>query len=218
MVVLCRALSYDAGKGTEVPAPLVLKEGRHGMRWRRALAATALLVGPSVASADQVTIQDFVGEWRGAEVSVDAPEQALKLAPSDLDMTITEANGEFQIRALALGREPDGTLAARPLEASFAPTEVPGVFAFDPGTGSLLSSLFADPAVGNPLKGDTLLWARLQDDTLHVYSLAIDPAGGFALGHSTGRLTDDGMVAKYELRSQNDWVATVQGRLERAGD
>jgi hypothetical protein len=52
-----------------------------------------------------------------------------------------------------------------------------------PGTGSLLSSLFADPAVGNPLEGDTLLWARLQDDALHVYSLAIDPGGGFALEH-----------------------------------
>jgi hypothetical protein len=139
------------------------------------------------------------------------------LAPSDLDMTITEANGGFQIRALALRREPDGTLAARQLEAAFAPTEVPGVFAFDPGSGSLLSSPFADPAVGNPLKGDTLLWARLQDDTLHVCSLAIDPAGGFALEHSTGRLTDDGMVAKYELRSQNDWVATVEVRLERGG-
>jgi hypothetical protein len=188
------------------------------MRCRRALAATALLVGPCAASADQVTIEDFVGEWRGAEVSIDAPAQAPKLVPSDLDMTITEANGGFQIRALTLGREPDGTLAARPLEAAFAPTEVPGVFAFNPGSGSLLSSLFADPTVGNPLKGDTLLRARLQDDTLHVYSLAIDPAGGFALEHSTGRLTDDGMVAKYELRSQNDWVATVEGRLERGGD
>jgi hypothetical protein len=201
-----------------MPASLVSKEERHDMRWRRALAATALLVGPGAASADQLTIRDFVGEWRGTEVNIDAPEQAPKLAPSDLDMTITEANGGFQIRALALGREPDGSLAARPLEAAFAPTDAPGVFAFNPGRGSLLSSLFADPAVGNPLRGDTLLWARLQDDTLHVYSLAIDPGGGFALEHSTGRLTGDGIVARYELRSQNDRIAIVEGRLERAGD
>ena len=187
------------------------------MRWRRALAAIALLVGPGTAAdADQVTLEDFLGEWRGAEVSIDAPEQVPKLAPSDLDMTITETSGGFQIRALGLGREPGGTLTARPFEASFAPTDVPGVFAFDPGTRSLVSSLFADPAVGNPLQGDTLLWARLQDDTLHVYSLAIDPAGGFALEHSTGRLTDDGMAARYELRSQNDRIAVVEGRLERA--
>jgi hypothetical protein len=96
------------------------------MRWRRALSVAALLAGPGAAGADQVTIEDFVGEWRSAEVSIDAPGQAPKLAPSDLDMTITEANGGFQIRALALGREPNGTLAARPLEAAFAPTEVPG--------------------------------------------------------------------------------------------
>ena len=189
------------------------------MSWRRALAATALLVGPCAASADPVTIADFVGEWRGAEVSIDAPEQAPKLAPSDLDMTISEANGGFQIRALALGREPDGS--------SGGPTIGRGVRADRRARGVRLRS--GQPARCCPAcsptrrsairsQGDTLLWARLQDDTLHVYSLAIDPAGGFALEHSTGRLTDDGMVARYELRSQNDRIAIVEGRLERAED
>jgi hypothetical protein len=188
------------------------------MRWRRALAATALLVGPGAASADQVAVADFFGQWRGVEVRVDGAEQAPKLAAPDLDMTITDDNGGFRIRTLALAREPDGTLVARPIDATFAPTEVPGVFAFASGTGSLLSSLFADPAVGNPLEGDTLLWARLQDDVLHVYSLAIDHGGGFTLEHSIGRLTGNGMTTRYQLRSQNDRVVTIEGRLERAGD
>jgi hypothetical protein len=188
------------------------------MGWRHVLAASALLVVSCAASAAEVAIADFFGEWRGVEVSVDDAEQAPKLGPSDLDMAISEEDGGFRIRALALGRELDGTLVARPIDATFAPTAVPGVFAFAPGTGSLLSSLFADPAVGNPLKGDTLLWARLQDDTLHVYSLAIDPGGGFALEHSTGQLTGDGMATRYQLRSQNDRIVTVEGRLERAGD
>jgi hypothetical protein len=188
------------------------------MRWRQMLAATALFMGSAAATAAEVAIEDFFGEWRGVEISVDDGEQAPKLSPSDLDAAITDEDGGFRIRALALGREPDGTLVARPLDATFAPTEVPGVFAFAPAGGSLLSSLFADPAVGNPLEGDTLLWARLQDDALHVYSLAIDRAGGYALEHSTGRLTEDGMAAKYELRSENDQIVTVEGRLERAGD
>ena len=188
------------------------------MGWRHVLAASALLVGSCAASAAEVAIEDFFGTWRGVEVSVDDAEQAPKLGPSGLDMAISEEDGGFRIRALALGRELDGSLVARPIDATFAPTAVPGVFAFAPGTGSLLSSLFADPAVGNPLKGDTLLWARLQDDTLHVYSLAIDPGGGFALEHSTGQLTGDGMATRYQLRSQNDRIVTVEGRLERAGD
>jgi hypothetical protein len=188
------------------------------MTWCHVLAATALLVGSPTASAAEMAIEDFFGEWRGVDVSVDDAEQGPKLSPSDLDMAITDEDGGFGIRALALGREPDGTLVARPLEATFAPTEVPGVFAFAPVGGSLLSSLFADPAVGNPLQGDTLLWARLQDGTLHVYSLAIDRRGGYALEHSTGRLTGDGMATKYKLRSENDQIVTVEGRLERAGD
>ena len=180
------------------------REGKRGMTWRHVLAAIALLVGPCAAHADDVQIEDFFGKWRGVEVDIDGAEQAPKLTPADLDMAITDADGGFGIRAFALGRAPDGTLVGRPIEATFAPTETPGVFAYAPETGSLLSSLFADPAVGNPLEGDTLLWARLQDDTLHVYSLAIDPGGGYALEHSTGQLTGDGMVTRYELRSENE--------------
>jgi hypothetical protein len=188
------------------------------MTWRHVLAATALVVGSPAATAAEVALEDFFGEWRGVDVSVDDAEQGPKLGPSDLDMAITDEGGGFGIRALALAREPDGTLVARPMEATFAPTEIPGVFAFAPAGGSLLSSLFADPAVGNPLEGDTLLWARLLEDTLHVYSLAIDRAGGYALEHSTGRLTGDGITASYELRSENDRIVIVEGRLERAED
>lgn len=187
------------------------------MTWRQALAAIVLLTAPSAVRADDV-VENFLGQWRGVEVSVGGTEEAPKLSPADLDMAITEDDGGFRVRALALGREPDGTMVPRQMDASFAPTETPGVFAFEKDEGGLLSSLFADPAVGNPLDGDTLLWARVADDTLHVYSLAIDRAGGYALEHATGQLAGDGMVTRYELRLQNDRVVTVEGRLERVGD
>jgi hypothetical protein len=187
------------------------------MTWRQALAAIVLLTAPSTARAD-AAIDNFLGQWRGVEVSVGGTEEAPKLSPADLDMAITQENGGFRVRALALGREPDGTMVPRRLDATFAPTDTPGVFAFEPGDGGLLSSLFADPAVGNPLEGATLLWARLADDTLHVYSLAIDRAGGYALEHATGKLAEDGMVTRHELRLHNDRVVTVEGQLERAGD
>jgi hypothetical protein len=187
------------------------------MIWRQALAAMVLLTAPLTARAD-AQIENFLGEWRGVEVNVEDAEPAPKLAPADLDMAITEENGGFRVRALGLGRESDGTLVPRQIDATFAPTETPGVFAFDAGDGGLLSSLFADPSVGNPLEGDTLLWARVAEDTLHLYSLAIDPKGGYALGRSIGELTEDGMVTRYELRLENDRIITVEGRLERAGN
>jgi hypothetical protein len=175
-----------------------------------------LLLSPCATTAAE--IDDFSGEWRGVEVSVAGDKQSLALIPADLDMTITEHGDGFHIRALGVARKPDGSLVPRPAEAAFGPTDTPGVFAFESTAGSLLTSLFADPAVGNPLEGDTLLWARLADDTLHVYSLAIDDRGGFLLDRSTAQLTGDGMVLSYVLRLENDQIVTIDGRLERAGD
>jgi hypothetical protein len=185
------------------------------MIWRQILAAFAFLLVPCAAAA--AGIEDFFGTWQGVEVNVDGPGAIPKLAPADLDMSITGQDGGFRVRAFALGRGADGRLVPRPFDAAFAPTDTPGVFAYKPAAGSLLSSLFADPSVGNPLKGDTLLWARLQDAKLHVYSLAIDGGGGFALDHSTGQLTADGLVTRYVLRLSNDRIVTVEGRLERTG-
>jgi hypothetical protein len=184
---------------------------------RHILAAFALLLAPGAAVATE--IDDFVGDWRGVEVSIDDDAgQSLQLTATDLDMAIAGQDGGFRIRFFGLAREPDGALVLRPLDAIFAPTATPGVFAYEPAAGSLLSRLFADPALGNPLEGDTLLWARVQDDALHVYSLAIDDRGGLALEHATGQLTQDGMTTRYVLRLENEQIVMVEGRLERAGD
>jgi hypothetical protein len=185
------------------------------MIWR-IVVACALLFAPVAASA--AAIEDFFGKWRGVEVVVEGSGRAIEFTPGDLDMEITDHGDGFRIRTHGLGREDAGRVVPRPFDAAFAPTDTPGVFAFEPSGGSLLSSLFADPAVGNPLEGDTLLWARLAADTLHVYSLAIDDRGGFLLEQSTGTLTKDGMATRYDLRLENDQVVTIEGRLERAGD
>ena len=86
-----------------------------------------------------------------------------------------------------------------------------------PAMTSLFSSLFADPATGNPLEGETLLWARLAGSTLTVYSLAIDAQGGFDLDRYARTLTDEGMAVRYTRRIENDVILTVEGRLEPAG-
>jgi hypothetical protein len=185
------------------------------MNWRHILATIALF-SPGAGTAAE--IDDFFGKWRGVELSIDSSEKLPDLTPADLDMAIVDQDGGFQIDGLGLAREADGSIAPRRFDAAFAETGTPGVFAFEPGGGSLLSSLFADPAEGNPLEGDTLLWARLAEDALHVYSLAIDEQGGFVLEHSTGRLTPNGMEMRYLLRLENERIVTMEGHLERAGD
>ena len=185
------------------------------MASRHIVAALGLALAPSAAVA--VDLDDFFGSWRGFEVSIDAPEQSLELKPADLEMSIAGERGGFRLRSFSLARGRDGGLLLRPFDALFVPTETAGVFAYQPAAGSLLSRLFADPSTGNPLEGETLLWARLQDDVLHVYSLAIDERGGFALEHTTAQLTEDGLETDLSLRLENEQIVTVAGRLERAG-
>lgn len=184
------------------------------MKWRHVALVVALALPSAGARADDATIQDFSGSWRGVEVSTSGDDGGLAFTPEDLNVQIRTDGAGFAMSWTGFSRTDDNKLARQEIEASFMPTDRPGVFAFDAGAPSLFSRLFADPATGNPLVGETLLWARLAGPTLTVYSLAIDDRGGFALDRYARSLTDQGMTARHTLRTENDLVLTIDGRLE----
>jgi hypothetical protein len=177
-----------------------------------AMVGALLLAGPAAHGAG---LEDFFGTWRGTEVS--APT-GLDFQADDLDVTIEPYEQGFHMRWTTLDRAgSEAGFTAQPAEASFSDTERVGVYEYDPGGGSLLTSLFAAPATGNPLEGETLLWARLEETALVVYSLSIGSHGGFDLNRYARTLSDDGMVASYRRRIEGSEPILIQGRLERAG-
>ncbi len=186
------------------------------MKWRNVLLMmiAGLALGTTASLADDATIGQFSGGWRGAEVNASG---GLALTPQDLDIRIRPDNDGFRIDWTGFARRDDGQLTREKVEASFSPTDRPGVFAFSPGGKSLLGRLFADPATGNPLKGETLLWARLEGKTLTIYSLAVNSRGGFDLDRYARTLTEDGMTVRYTRRIENEHVLTIEGRLKAAG-
>jgi hypothetical protein len=179
-----------------------------------AMVLGALLLAPPVAKG--AGIEDFFGTWRGTEVAAPA---GLEFQADDLDVVIEPYDGGFRMRWTTLDRAgSEAGFTAQPAEASFSETERAGVYAYDPGGGSLLSSLFAAPESGNPLEGETLLWARLEEAALVVYSLSINPDGGMDLNRYARTLSDDGMVVEYRRRIEGREPIRIKGRLERAGD
>jgi hypothetical protein len=185
------------------------------MAWRHVLLATGLVLVSTIAAADDRSIRDFEGEWHGVEVRTN--DQNLKATPQDLDFRLSPEGDGFHMEWITFERTADGGLERQKADASFAPTDRPGVFAFRPGKTSLFSRLFGDPATANPLEGKTLLWARLDGATLTVYSLAIDDHGGFDLNRCARTLADRQMTVQYTRRSANDVILTLEGRLEKAG-
>ena len=187
------------------------------MRWRHLIVVAGVALVSSHAAADDATIENFAGTWRGAEVEIESPDGELVLEPADLDVQIEGDGGGFQISWTGLVRKDGDAVERQKLDAQFTPTDRPGVFAFAPGGTSLLSRLFADPATGNPLAGQALLWARLAGQTLTVYSLAIDQHGGLELDRYARTLRDGGLDIHYSHRMENNRLVTVEGRAAAEG-
>jgi hypothetical protein len=169
-----------------------------------------LLIGAGAASADQPTIADFYGEWRG----VDARGQG-DVEPGDLSVTIRPDGDGFRMGWTALEIGSGGGVSGRQeVGVSFAPTGKPGVFAYREEPGSMLERLFASPATSNPLEGETLLWARLAGPTLTVYSLALEDDGGFRLDRHERTLQEGSMSYVGSRRTGQGPSVIAEGRLQ----
>lgn len=170
----------------------------------------AMLIGLPVVTAGSQTIEPIVGSWQGQTVtSADSD-----FLPEDLHVTVARSASDIHLSWNDL------TLPGRqPIEARFVHTDRQGVFEYAPEAGSFLDRMFAAPSSGNPLQGETLLWARTEADALAVYSLTIDEQGGFDLDHYSWSKTEEGLRLQFRQRTQDlGDELVVEGLLTRAGD
>lgn len=165
---------------------------------------------PGLAHADQPSIQAFLGSWTNA----DATSSGDELAPNALSVEVeAEADG-FHLSWRDLGKSGSGGLGSEDIEARFVPANRPGVYEYQPSSSSLLTRMFASPATGNPLQGETLIWARIDGPTLAVYSMKIDDKGGFDLDHYSWTRTDAGLVLTFVKKTEDLGSGEpIQGQL-----
>jgi hypothetical protein len=163
--------------------------------WKVTLLACVI---PGVVWADQPSIEAFIGSWKTAEISSSSDA----LAPNALDLKIAAEAGGFSLVWRDLGKSGQAGIGSEGIEAQFVPANRPGVYEYQPSSGSLFSSMFASPATGNPLEGETLIWARIDGDTLAVYSMMIDQAGGFDLDHYSWERTETGLQLTFTKKTE----------------
>ena len=179
------------------------------------LIGVILAAGP--AFGQDALPAPFYGTWQGETLTSQEGSKEIDVTAEDLGVRIEPDGDGFRMHWTALSREKHGgPLTRQPVDARFEPSGRPGVFAFDPEQSSMLLQLFGSPSTNNPLEGEPLLWARLADDSLSVYGLAINPDGSFDLYQHVRTLTDDSMSARHIHRTESQ-VVTLEGRLARAG-
>lgn len=159
-------------------------------------------------------IEGFVGRWSGH--GIETPNDAI---PAEtISIRIDKHGGGFELSWNDLALNDQGVPAAEPLEARFVATDREGVFEFSPKSDSFLDRMFASTENGNPLEGETLLWARIDAATLAVYSLTINENGGFDLDHYSWTKTDGGLALAYRTRTQEVGAEVLlEGHLVPAG-
>lgn len=154
----------------------------------------------------------YVGSGTAQRVADNITEQR------DLDVTVEEfKNGGFTVKWITVVRGPDGgrtgdDVKRREVEENFIPLEEKeDVYILAPKGG-----LFQKAELPNPLRGEPMRWATIEDDAMTVYSMAISDTGGSELQVYRRTLTEKGMDVSF-LRMRDETVElTMNGTLVRA--
>lgn len=148
-------------------------------------------------------LDPFAGSWRGAEA------RGAGLEPNDLVVRIEPTDKGFELEWNAVG---GGGMR----EDTFLSTDRNGVYAAGEG-GGWLFNLFGDDEPGNPLKGQTLRWARTSGDALIIYRLDVHEDGGYVLDRYAWEAEGGELAFSFEQRRNDAPVARATGRLVRGG-
>ncbi len=176
--------------------------------------AVSLPLGSSVALAAEDPTKfygSYVGSGTAQRIAENVTEQR------DLDVTVQEyKNGGFTVKWITVVRGPDGDrvgddVKRREVEENFIPLEGrEDVFILAPKGG-----LFQKAELPNPLRGEPMRWATLENGAMTVYSMAIGDAGGSELQVYRRTLTEKGMDVSF-LRMHNENVEIkMDGKLVR---
>lgn len=179
------------------------------------IVAAALPVGAGVALAAEDP-EKFYGSYVGSGTAQRVAENVTE--QRDLDVTVAEyKNGGFTIKWITVVRGPDGgrvgdDVKRREVEENFIPLEEKDdVYILAPKGG-----LFQKAELPNPLLGEPMRWATLENGAMTVYSMAIGEAGDSELQVYRRTLTEKGMDVSF-LRMRDETIEIkMDGELVRA--
>lgn len=171
------------------------------MRWCAGLVVLLLAAG---AAADP--LDPFIGSWRAHETAVRIG--TLPEAARDLLLEIRRDRDGVEVVWRALGGDTES--------ATFRPTERPGVLAPPPESPGLIGRFFSTDR-GNPLRGQRLVWLRVEDGVLVLYGMVVDGEGDPTLDRRALRPDGEGLALDVQRRGGAGEVLRLDARLERSG-
>jgi hypothetical protein len=170
------------------------------------LALAAARPAPLAAATADRPLGDFFGEYAGESIS----ETDDGLSARDLSVTIKPwRSAGFTVEWTTVIRAGGGT-RRQSYSIDFQPSPRPGIYG-----SAMRNDLFGGEAPLDPLKGEPYVWARIDGDTLTVYSLLITDDGGYEIQQFDRTLTEGGMRLAFTRVRDGEKLRTINGTLKR---
>ena len=160
-----------------------------------------LLAAPLLAE----DIDPFVGTY-GGQATVDINGTPTE---RDLSVSIAETKDGFSVAWQSTTFRDDGRIKVSSYDIEFLPTDRESLF-----SAAQRKNMFGHQVPLNPMKGDPLVWARIEGDTLSVYSLHVDLDGGYQIQEYHRTLADGGLDLVYRSVRNAEVTRTVEAFLE----
>jgi hypothetical protein len=167
-----------------------------------ALLISLLMLACFPARAD---ISRFVGDYVGTAEVVEADGTAV---PRDMSVTIAEQKGGFQVEWTSTTYRSDGRVSEKSYSINFVPSVRDGIYA-----AAMQRNVFGHEVQLDPMKGEPFVWARIEGDTLSVFSLYVAPDGGYEIQQFDRTLASGGLDLKFSRVRNGEIQRTVSSYL-----
>ena len=148
----------------------------------------------------------FIGEYQGQAVT----DTGGVVTDRDLEVVIGALDPGFSVSWTSVTRRADGRVKRKQYSIDFRPSRRKGVY-----ESAMRKDLFGNRTPLDPMRGDPYVWARINGDTLSVFSLLITDDGGYDMQVYHRTLVEGGIALRYSRFAEGEQLRTVEGLLRR---
>ncbi|GGX45813.1 hypothetical protein GCM10007385_11630 [Tateyamaria omphalii] len=160
------------------------------------------MVGPVRAD-----ITPFVGQYSGSAEVMQANGTKI---PRDMSVEINETKQGFTVKWSSVTHRASGKLSEKSYSIDFVPSGRGDVYA-----AAQRKNVFGHEVQLDPMKGEPYVWARIDGETLTVYSLFVDTDGGYSLQRYDRTLTEGGLNLNFQNIQDGEILRAVETFLVR---
>ncbi len=170
----------------------------------RSFAVLILALLPALGSA--ADIDRFVGSYSG---SVNFEYEGT-FEQRDLSVDIQPVKENFTLSWTSVSYKEDGRKKEKTYTIEFAPSDRPNIYG-----SQMKTNVFGKEIPLDPLAGEPYVWARIDGDTLTVFSLIIDESGDYEMQEYGRTLVDGGFDLDFRSTSRNKPDKIIEAFLKR---